>query len=87
MSVDQVGADEPEADTAPGSPVRSGWADRLGSLGELLGLYVACIVGALVLSALLVESTGGSWSEVFSALLDGSLRKPGRVGGNTKIAE
>jgi ABC-type uncharacterized transport system permease subunit len=33
-----------------------------------------------VLSALLVEVTGGSWRTVFSALLDGSVRNPGRWG-------
>ncbi len=54
--------------------------ERLGVMAEVVSLYAACIFGALVLSALLVESTGGSWSELFAALLDGSLRKPGRVG-------
>jgi ABC-type uncharacterized transport system permease subunit len=47
---------------------------------EAIVLYVLCIGAALVLSALLVELTGGSAGDVFSALLDGSVRNPGRVG-------
>ena len=43
-------------------------------------LYVISIAVALALCALLVSATGGSASEVFSALLDGSLRSPGSVG-------
>ena len=49
-------------------------------LAEVVGLYVLCIFAALFLSALLVEVTGGSWSAVFEALLDGSVRNPGRIG-------
>jgi ABC-type uncharacterized transport system permease subunit len=55
-------------------------------VGEVIGLYAATIFMALFLSALLVEVTGGSWSEVFNALLDGSLRKPGRIGTTLGIA-
>ena len=43
-------------------------------------LYVVSIAVALGLCALLVSATGGSASEVFSALLDGSLRSPGAWG-------
>ena len=53
---------------------------RVRRLSEILILYVACISGALVLSALLVAVTGGSWRAVFAALLDGSVRNPGRWG-------
>lgn len=49
-------------------------------VGEWLLLYVLSIVAALVLSAILVEATGGDWRPVVNALLDGSLRKPGRWG-------
>lgn len=49
-------------------------------VGEWLALYALSVLGALVLSALLVEATGGDWRPVVSALLDGSLRKPGRWG-------
>ena len=49
-------------------------------LGEWIGLYFLSVLAALVLSALLVEATGGDWRPVVNALLDGSLRKPGRWG-------
>ena len=48
--------------------------------GEWFVLYGLSILAALVLSAILVEATGGDWRPVASALLDGSLRKPGRWG-------
>lgn len=43
-------------------------------------LYVLSIAGALVLSGILVASTGGSALGVFGALLDGSIRSPGAWG-------
>jgi len=49
-------------------------------VAEIVTLYAASILAALVVSALLVEITGGSWRTVFSALLDGSIRNPGRWG-------
>jgi len=69
-------------------PPRSGGSGRLGatgfaritSAGEVVGLYALCIVAALLLSALIVQVTGGDSLAVFSALLDGSLRGPGRIG-------
>jgi simple sugar transport system permease protein len=48
--------------------------------GEWLVLYVLSVAAALLLSAILVEVTGGDWQPVVSALLDGSLRNPGRWG-------
>lgn len=59
---------------------------KMGAAGEIAGLYVICILIALGLSALLVETTGGSSTEVFSALLDGSLRGPGRIGTTIGVA-
>jgi general nucleoside transport system permease protein len=47
---------------------------------EWLVLYALSVVAALVLSALLVEVAGGDWRPVVGALLDGSLRNPGRWG-------
>src|SRR5690606_17860066 len=47
----------------------------------VIGIYVASIAGAMLISALLVGTTGGSASEVFGALLDGSLRNDGAWGG------
>lgn len=67
-------AERPDSSRPPGQ--RSRWAQT----GEVVGLYAICIAAALFLSALLVEVTGGSAGEVFSALLDGSIRGPGRIG-------
>ncbi|NNE11707.1 MAG: ABC transporter permease [Ilumatobacter sp.] len=47
---------------------------------EWVLLYVGCVAVALVASAVLVEATGGSWRPVVDALLDGSVRGPGRWG-------
>lgn len=48
--------------------------------GEIVLLYAFSALGALLLSALIVEAVGANWSDVWNALLDGSLRKPGRWG-------
>jgi simple sugar transport system permease protein len=53
---------------------------RRGISLEVVGLYVICIASALVLAALLVAVTGGSWTAVFSAILDGSILNRGRIG-------
>ncbi|HUP74606.1 MAG TPA: hypothetical protein VM282_16300 [Acidimicrobiales bacterium] len=53
---------------------------RLPDAAMVGALYVASIVGALALSALLVAATGGSWTKVFSALIDGSVRNDGAWG-------
>lgn len=49
-------------------------------LRELILLYVGSVACALLLSAVLVEATGGSWRPVLDALVDGSFRGPGRWG-------
>jgi ABC-type uncharacterized transport system permease subunit len=49
-------------------------------VGEWFALYALSVIAALVLSAILVEATGGDWRPVGNALLDGSLRRPGRWG-------
>ena len=43
-------------------------------------LYISFISIALVASVVLVSVTGGDWSAVLPALLDGSITKPGRWG-------
>ena len=43
-------------------------------------MYVSSVVGALVVSAILVAATGGSAFAVFDALLDGSIRSQGAWG-------
>lgn len=47
---------------------------------RLAALYIGSIIGALVVSAILVASTGGSAFAVFDALVDGSIRSPGAWG-------
>lgn len=49
-------------------------------------LYGGSVLLALVVSAVLVEATGGSWGPVVSALLDGSVRGPGRWGETLNVA-
>ena len=49
-------------------------------LSEWIVLYTLSVLAALVLSAILVEATGGDWRPVVNALLDGSIRRPGRWG-------
>ncbi|MEJ7799957.1 MAG: hypothetical protein WKF60_05515 [Ilumatobacter sp.] len=47
---------------------------------EWFVLYALCVAAALMASAVLVEVTGGDWRPVLDALVDGSLRGPGRWG-------
>lgn len=58
----------------------AGRPNRLTDLVLVVVLYVASILGALGLSALLVAITGGSPEAVMTALLDGSIRLPGAWG-------
>jgi len=64
--------------------VAVGSSDVLGKrsarAAEWVLLYGLSVLVALVLSAILVEATGGGWRPVMAALLDGSIRKPGRWG-------
>ena len=53
---------------------------RFGIRGEVVGLYAVCLFVALALAAICVAATGGSWTNVYSAMLDGSVRGPGRWG-------
>lgn len=53
---------------------------------EVVALYVMSITLALMLSALLVEATGGSAGTVVEALVSGSLTSPGRWGQTIGIA-
>jgi simple sugar transport system permease protein len=49
-------------------------------LAITIARYVVCVMVALGLSALLIALTGGPWRAVLTALVDGSLRNPGRWG-------
>ncbi len=53
---------------------------RRGVTVEVIGLYVICISIALALAAILVAVTGGSWTAVYTAMLDGSIINSGRIG-------
>ncbi len=68
--------DEAPDEIAASARLRS----RFGTTSEVVGLYAICISGALVLAAIVVAATGGSWGNVFTAIIDGSVRKPGRIG-------
>lgn len=59
---------------------------RLTGVTEVLVLYALCLGLAFTLSAILVASTGGSWSAVFTTILDGSIRRPGRWGVTLGVA-
>ena len=70
-----------------GKAVEAGSApSRLHESAVVVAMYLGCILVALVISAVIVSATGGSWQAVFSALLDGSLRAPGRWGKTIGIA-
>ena len=59
---------------------------RRSLITETILVYALCIGAALAISALIVEATGGDAGAVFSALLDGSVRGPGRVGDTLGVA-
>ena len=80
------------ADTeVAGTPAPPKVPSKGSRMAEWVGLYCLSITGALVLSAILVEATGGDWRPVMEALLDGSLLRPGRwgedVGGHGTAAD
>ncbi|MBC8196116.1 MAG: ABC transporter permease [Acidimicrobiia bacterium] len=56
-----------------------------GRVVEVVALYAGCGLAALVISGLIVEAVGADWSTVGGALLDGSVRKPGRWGGTIGV--
>ena len=79
VEIEEAEPSEPEFEEfAPRSKARE--------VTVVVGLYLGCILTALVLSAILVSATGGSWRAVFSALLDGSVRAPRRWGATIGIA-
>ncbi len=53
---------------------------KFGVTAEVVALYALCLFVALALAAICVAATGGSWTNVYTAMLDGSIRKPGRWG-------
>ena len=80
-----LAAGDPGTDpTVPETSVTA--PSRFREAGVAAAMYIGCIVVALFASALIVWATGGSWQAVFSALLDGSIRAPGRWGETIGIA-
>jgi simple sugar transport system permease protein len=67
-------------DTEQPDPAPATKQSRFGATAEVIVLYVVCLFVALALAAICVSATGGSWSNVYTAMLDGSIRKPGRWG-------
>lgn len=76
MSEDAI---TPESPAAPAGP---GQRTKLAAVSEVFALYAVCLFVALALAALLVEfaSDKGSWTTVYTVILDGAVRKPGRWG-------
>ena len=70
--------------TAEVAPTSKTW--RRIRVGEWLVLYALSISVALLIAGTLVEATGGDWLPVLSALLDGSVRRPGRWGETLGVA-
>lgn len=53
---------------------------------EWVVLYALSIVVALAISSVIVEATGGDWWPVLEALVDGSIKAPGRWGETLGVA-
>ena len=73
----------PHADAEP-----PGERSKIASVSEVFVLYAICLFVALALAAVLVEfaSDKGSWTTVYTVILDGAIRKPGRWGLTLGIA-
>ena len=74
---------EPEAEEAV-SEARQ--RSKFGIRSEVVVLYVMSLFVALAIAAICVAATGGSWTRVYTAMLDGSVRAPGRWGLTLGIA-
>jgi len=85
--IDHSVASSPDASESPRRRTQL-WPDSVSwrSVAEVFVLYALCIAGALALSAIIVVATGGDAGAVFSALLDGSVRGPGRIGTTIGVA-
>ncbi len=68
---------EPEEDEVASAAMQR---SKFGVTGEVVALYAICLFVALALAAIIVAATGGSWPNVYTAILDGSIRKAGRWG-------
>ena len=59
---------------------------RGARLAEWVVLYALSVAVALALSSVIVEATGGDWWPVVEALVDGSIKAPGRWGETLGVA-
>ena len=59
---------------------------RTTRVTEWVVLYALSIVVALAISSVIVEATGGDWWPVLEALVDGSIKAPGRWGETLGVA-
>ena len=55
-------------------------------MAEWVVLYALSVAVALALSSVIVEATGGDWWPVVEALVDGSIKAPGRWGETLGVA-
>jgi general nucleoside transport system permease protein len=85
-----VGELEPTAGGATAGPRDDSFNERskLNTVSEVIVLYAACLFVALALAAILVEvaSDKGSWTSVYTVILDGAVRRPGRWGGTLGVS-
>ncbi len=59
---------------------------RGARVAEWVALYALSVTVALAVSSVIVEATGGDWWPVVEALVDGSLKAPGRWGETLGVA-
>ena len=59
---------------------------RTSRIAEWVMLYALGIVVALAISSVIVETTGGDWWPVVEALVNGSIKSPGRWGETLGVA-
>src|SRR5688572_30781181 len=51
-----------------------------------VALYIVCVIAALSVGAGIVALTGGSWFDVYTKLIEGSVSNPRRWGGTLAVA-
>lgn len=82
MSTDNRSTASTDASAADAERPKSRWTAAVMNIM----LYVASVGGAIAISAILVDVTGGSWQVVFGALIRGAFLAPGRWGITIAIA-
>ncbi len=64
---------EPDEDEVASAALQR---SKFGVTSEVVALYAICLFVALAIAAICVAATGGSWTNVYTAILDGSVRRP-----------